>query len=293
MRNTIFLLLAFCLLMANPFFAQTNSNIEQSLSIRADGTSPDASAMLDVQSTSKGVLVPRMTAAQRTVIASPATGLLVFETDSGSFWFFNGTEWVDLSSVPDNLGDHTATQPLDMSSNPIENMTDPTNAQDAATKNYVDSNDDVEDADADPTNEFQTLSISGSDLTITNGNTVTILNGATSTLQDADGDTKIQVEESTNEDIIRFDIAGTEIGSMDGKTFHLEAPGSSLFIGTNAGQNDDENNNENTFLGTDAGTANTSGSSNTFIGRQSGFSNTTGKKQYFCREEFRICKYYG
>ena len=70
----------------------------QNVGINKDGSAPDPSAMLDVSSTNKGMLVPRMTTAQRTIISSPAKGLLVFDTDNNSFWFFNGTTWNDLSS---------------------------------------------------------------------------------------------------------------------------------------------------------------------------------------------------
>ncbi len=67
-------------------------------SIGVNNPTPDASAALDVVSTSKGVLVPRMTAAQRNLIASPATGLLVFQTDETSgFYFYNGTAWTSLN----------------------------------------------------------------------------------------------------------------------------------------------------------------------------------------------------
>lgn len=45
-------------------------------------TNPDASAVLDIVSTNAGILVPRMTEAQRTAIASPATGLLVYQTNN-------------------------------------------------------------------------------------------------------------------------------------------------------------------------------------------------------------------
>ncbi len=64
--------------------------------------SPHASAMLDVQSTDRGMLIPRMTTAQRTAIAAPAKGLLVFDTGTNTFWFFNGTAWgpVDGSNFP-------------------------------------------------------------------------------------------------------------------------------------------------------------------------------------------------
>ncbi len=68
------------------------------VSINTDGSSPDGSAMLDVKSTDKGMLVPRMTTTQRTAISSPATGLLVFDETTGGFWFYNGSAWEDLSS---------------------------------------------------------------------------------------------------------------------------------------------------------------------------------------------------
>jgi hypothetical protein len=60
------------------------------------GTStPDPSALLDVTSTTKGALVPRMTSGQRAAITSPATGLLVYQTDGNSgFYYYNGSAWM-------------------------------------------------------------------------------------------------------------------------------------------------------------------------------------------------------
>jgi hypothetical protein len=66
------------------------------VSINATGANPDASAMMDVQSTSKGMLIPRMTTTERTAIGSPMKGLLVFDNTTSSFWFYNGTIWTDL-----------------------------------------------------------------------------------------------------------------------------------------------------------------------------------------------------
>jgi hypothetical protein len=62
-------------------------------------TNPNASAALDITSTTKGLLMPRMTNVQRLAISNPAAGLQVFITDldGGSFIFYDGTEWGTLS----------------------------------------------------------------------------------------------------------------------------------------------------------------------------------------------------
>ncbi|USQ03563.1 hypothetical protein [Aquirufa antheringensis] len=52
-------------------------------------TTPDASAKLDVSSTTKGLLAPRMTAAQKTAISLPANGLLIYQTDGVTGFYVN------------------------------------------------------------------------------------------------------------------------------------------------------------------------------------------------------------
>ena len=59
--------------------------------------SPDATAMLDITSSSKGMLIPRMTTAQRNAISLPANGLLVYDSTDNSFWFRKANSWVALS----------------------------------------------------------------------------------------------------------------------------------------------------------------------------------------------------
>ena len=67
------------------------------VAITTDGSAPGTSAMLDVKSTTKGMLVPRMTAAQRGLIASPVAGLLVYQTDVPiGYYFYNGTIWKQM-----------------------------------------------------------------------------------------------------------------------------------------------------------------------------------------------------
>ncbi|MCP4120804.1 MAG: hypothetical protein GY751_03545 [Bacteroidetes bacterium] len=182
-----------------------SNTLSAQVSINTDGSNPDGSAMLDVKSTEKGLLIPRMDSTQRVAITTPATGLLVYQTDgTDGFWFYNGTAWISLNDathVPDKIAD-------------------------------------------------------------------------------ADNDTKIQAEANADEDLIRFDIAGNEFGRMDGKTFHLEAPGSSLFIGSNAGINDDGNTNKNTFIGIESGMSCTS-RFNTFLGYRSGRNMTAGSSNTF------------
>ncbi|NQU84153.1 MAG: hypothetical protein HQ541_00160, partial [Mariniphaga sp.] len=64
------------------------------VAINTDGSAPVNSAMLDVKSTNKGLLLPRMTVIERNDISSPATGLIVFVTDDNNFYYWDGSAWV-------------------------------------------------------------------------------------------------------------------------------------------------------------------------------------------------------
>lgn len=76
-----------------------SAGIAQSVGINSDGSAPDASAMLDVKSTSKGFLPPRLTQAQRGSISGAATGLLVYQTDGNTgYYFFDGANWLHLNA---------------------------------------------------------------------------------------------------------------------------------------------------------------------------------------------------
>ena len=207
----------------------------QNAAINEDGSDPDDSAILDVKSTSKGVLIPRMTSTQRTEIPSPATGLMVYDTETNSFWFYSGTEWTEVQAG--NLSD----------------------------------------------------------------------------ISDADGDTKIQVEESADEDIVRIDADGREIVSFDrarmsfaesdkliaigrvaGNNFNFAGPTGyarqdniiigdsagyrfkngafSIIIGSRAGYNGDGTLSENIIIGHEAGYSGSGDDANVYIGHQSGYS---------------------
>lgn len=103
-----------------PKWTPTTSNIgvsqiaDNGVSVGIGTASPVASALLDVSSTTKGILAPRMTSAQRTAIASPANGLLVFDNTTNSFWFYNSAAWTEILttssgwSVAGNAGTNPA-----------------------------------------------------------------------------------------------------------------------------------------------------------------------------------------
>jgi len=112
------------------------------LTTQAVQAQKDASAILQLDSTTQGLLPPRMTAAQRDAIATPAQGLVIYNTDTNYYNYWNSTTWIPLSA------------------------------------------------------------------------------GGSSTLIDADSDTQIQVEESADEDVIRFDTAGTQRVSIDSSGIH-------------------------------------------------------------------------
>ena len=160
---------------------------------------PNASAILDVTSTTQGMLVPRMTTAQRDAIGSPARGLLIYNTSTNSFWFYNNTTWIEIISST--------------------------------------STDDI---------------------------------------QDADGDTRIQVEEGADDDIIRFDMRGIEYFRMEDGRLEVLNTGNSVFMGQNAGNADDLTENQNVFIGNNSGRNNTGGSRNVGVGYRSMNDNTTG-----------------
>ncbi|MEH6763928.1 MAG: hypothetical protein V7655_05465 [Aequorivita antarctica] len=63
-------------------------------------TNPDASSALDIKSTTQGLLTPRMTSAQRLLIATPANGLLVYDTTIKSFYYYDlpSTTWIKINS---------------------------------------------------------------------------------------------------------------------------------------------------------------------------------------------------
>jgi len=95
-------LIVICIIFAG---LQTLAQTE-GVSINNTGANPDPSAILDVQSTDKGMLIPRMDSTQRKAISNPANGLLVFDIDTDGFWFYDGNKWNELlDELPNRIID--------------------------------------------------------------------------------------------------------------------------------------------------------------------------------------------
>ena len=119
------LFMVFCVTSILLFASHQQMYAQQINTVKGVGISedrqiiPDASALLELQSIERGLLVPRMTTRQRESINQPANGLLVYDLTTRSFWYWdsNGSRWKSLSvSI---LGD--ANQLLGMNADGTEN----------------------------------------------------------------------------------------------------------------------------------------------------------------------------
>ncbi len=73
------------------------------VAINTTGNAPDASSMLEITSTTSGLLIPRMTDVNRLAIVAPATGLIIYQTNlSSGYYYYDGTVWARLSAAPAN-----------------------------------------------------------------------------------------------------------------------------------------------------------------------------------------------
>lgn len=98
MKIRIYLFTAILICISVQLKSQTNT-FPTSGSVGIGTLTPNASAAIDIVSTSQGLLAPRMTKVQRDAIVSPATGLLIFQTNSNpGFYFYTGAAWTPLSS---------------------------------------------------------------------------------------------------------------------------------------------------------------------------------------------------
>ena len=156
------------------------------VAINSDGANPNTSAMLDISSSQKGLLIPRMSSAQRDDIQNPTPGLLVYVTGTEDFWYYHTGAWHEIDVFDGMFG--------------------------------------------------------------------------------SSGSSQVQVEESADEDKIRFYVNGTEEMVMDGPRLNFLNSGGSVFIGEGAGSNDDKSDNESVGIGGSALSLQYSAHSNVGVG---------------------------
>jgi hypothetical protein len=116
-----------CVLSITYLNAQTNTF--PSTGAAGIGTlTPDASSLLDIVSTTKGVLVPRMTVAQRNAIVGPATGLMIYQTNNTpGFYYYSGSAWVAVSPKGVNKTLSNLTGPTAINADLLPNATNSLN----------------------------------------------------------------------------------------------------------------------------------------------------------------------
>lgn len=87
------------------WYESTGTNVKGTSSIFISGTNvgigttPNANAILDVSSTTKAVMLPRMTTAQKNAIPSPTEGMIVYDLTLTKLCFFNGATWQTVTST--------------------------------------------------------------------------------------------------------------------------------------------------------------------------------------------------
>jgi hypothetical protein len=209
---------------------------------------PNVSAALDITSTTKGFLIPRMTFVQRIALVSPATGLQVYQIDgTKGFYYFDGTIWSLLSTTG---GGWSLTGNTDIN----------------GSGNFIGTTDlkpFVGKANGEQVFRFAP-----------NSNNTTI--GYQASHADYSG--------GTYSHIIGYKAGYTNSGSfahLDGYQAGFNNTGNSnQFIGYNTGYTNNAGSN-NLFIGSACGYSNTTGSNNEFFGYQAGYKNTINNENQF------------
>ena len=267
----------------NVSFAQVYNSVGIATSIDAAGTAPDASAMLDVKGSAKGVLVPRMTTPQRLNIISPAQGLLVFDLTTNGFWYFNAASWTPIGSGPAGMDGVGITTTVDNNNGTFtihySNGTSFTTIDLTGPQGLIGATGLQGAQGATGLTGMQGLQgpqglPGATGLTGPQG-IMGISGNAGPNINDIDLDTYVEVEKNADEDIIRFSIGGYEhyhfLHNANGVS-RLNIPGNgfNILFGGNAGTLLDSTALCNTVFGSEAATLNVSGDHNTMLGFRAG-----------------------
>jgi len=257
----------------------------QSLAINTDGSTANASSLLDVKSTDKGILVPRMSKTDRNAIVAPATGLLIFQNapDSIGFYYYSGSKWLWLATANDNQAWLTTGN---QGTNITTNFLGTTDDMPLYLKVFNERSGRIDNNNRNTFFGFRT----GKGLTSGTGNTlIGHTAGETMTI----GNKNILVgtgagyfannffEENVGVgDSALNGIAGRFNTAIGHYTLRNNIGNSNVALGLSAG-NANTTGLANTFIGTGAGQRNTTASENVFVGQNTGLNNSIGTRNVF------------
>lgn len=100
-------------------------------------TDPHPSALLEIKSTNKGLLMPRLTTIQRTYMDQPAEGLMAYDTDTKSFWFYKSGAWTEITDGSTVQVSYNNSTSLGLSGNVGIGVTNPKNKLDVASQERI------------------------------------------------------------------------------------------------------------------------------------------------------------
>jgi len=288
MKKRILRVLLF-LLTAAPFTADA-----QNVGINETGALPAGSAMLDVSATNKGLLIPRLSRAQKFLIPTPANGLLIYQTDDTvGFWYYEQSKWVplmrsltfgpgltggfiqgkgtaDLKKTGVIAGTYGKANEF-----PIVSINDYGQVTLVATQSITDN---------DTTNELQSLSLKNDTLYLSKNNSFVPLKSFWNTTGNSGLSATNNFFGTTDNIPLRFRANNIWIGELNpinnnisfGARTNANSSGSAnIAIGRNV-MNANNGGINNTAVGTQAMFANNSGSYNTAVGYNTLYSNATG-----------------
>ncbi len=266
------------IILAIAFLYAANETLAQSFAINTDGSTADASALLDVKSNSKGILIARMNKAQKNAIALPATGLLVFQNapDSVGFHYYDGAKWLWLPAS--NSLDTIAWKTTGNTGTNITNHFIGT--KDNVPLSFRQNDKWIGRLDATAKNYFigagsGANSLGGNNVAI--GDSVAYKSRASSAVIIGDhAGYNINNFNEGYRSVIIGDYAGdssvanwsTIVGNLAGRKNQVWG---STFFGSSAGENNTTG--YNCFIGDNSGQRNKTGTYNTFIGNYSGNNN--------------------
>jgi len=249
----------------------------QNVGINETGANPSGSAMLDVSSSNKGMLIPRLSRAQKFLIPTPANGLMIYQTDDTiGFWYYEQSKWVpvmrSLTFGPGLTGGYvqgkgsvdikksgiTAATYGSVNEFPIVTINDYGQVTLVAKQKLIDN---------DTLNEIQSLKLSNDSLYLSKGGGVVHFKSQWRTTGNSGLNATNNFIGTTDNVALRFRVNNTWYGELNPSNDNLS-------LGYRA--NKSSSGYSNIAVGKDALNSNAGGYYNTAVGWQSMYDNNSG-----------------